>query len=382
MFWRLLPSYVLVVAVSAVTAVVAGESFAPYFLERHVVGMMRGMHELGFDTMTGAMTADLAEAYRRALTGSLAWAVGMAVVAATLVGMYVTRRIVTPLRALREASGRIAGGAYEARLDASAPGEIGDLADAFNTMAADLEHSEGRRVALLGDVAHEFRTPLSSLKGYVEGIEDGVFPADEATLTACRRQLARLERLAEDLSLLSRVETGQLNLHARNVAVADLVARTTEAFRPRFDAEGVDVDVRLPKRPMHVRADTERTIQILSNLLANALRHAGPQGRVRIEARPEGHAFVRFDVIDDGPGVADEDLPHLFERFYRADKARRHDGNAGSGVGLTLVKQLTMRQGGTVGVANELGGGARFWFTLPMYVSGQDEVRGTPPGVG
>ena len=365
LFWRLLPSYVLVVVVTAATTFVAGESFAPYFLERHVNSMMRSMHDLEGGPMTAGMTADLAEAYRRALTGSLAWAAGVAVAAATLVGLYVTRRIVTPLRALRAAAGRIASGAYEARLDAAAPGEIGGVAEAFNTMAADLEHSEERRVALLGDVAHEFRTPLSNLKGYVEGLEDGVFEPDPVTLGACRRQIARLERLADDLSLLSRVETGQFVLQARDVAVADILDRTAEAFRPRFERAGLELAVHAPARPLAVYADPERTIQILSNLLANALRHAAPAGLVTIEARPEGHAAVRFDVTDEGPGIEEADLPHLFERFYRADKARGSNQEGGSGIGLTLVKQLTIRQGGTVGAANRRSGGARFWFTLP-----------------
>lgn len=379
LFWRLLPSYFLVIAVGAATAFVAGESFAPFFLERHVTGMMRTMHNLTTDGMTEGMIVDLNEAYRRALTGSLSWAALVSVVVAAGVGLFVTRRIVTPMRAMTRASRHIAGGSYRARLDTGIPGEIGDLAEAFNTMAADLEQSEDQRVALLADVSHEFRTPLSNLKGYVEGLEDGVFTLDEATLGACRRQLGRLERLVDDLSLLSRVETGQLELHPEQIEVGLLLEQTREAFQARLEQKGVQLILESSAAVPSVYADPERTTQVLVNLVGNALHHTPAGGRVALSASREGMTAVRFEVEDSGTGISSEDLPHVFKRFYRGDKARRHENGGGSGIGLTLVKQLVERQQGRVGVESTPGIGARFWFTLPTAADAADNGLHTSP---
>lgn len=372
LFWRLLPSYLLVIAVGAATTFVAGESFAPFFLDRHVNSMMLTIHNHATEGMTQGMIVDLNAAYRRALTGSLSWAALVSIIAAALVGLFVTRRIVTPLRAMTRASRRIAGGSYQARLDTGVPGEIGDLATAFNTMAATLERSEEQRVALLADVSHEFRTPLSNLKGYVEGLEDGVFVLDDATLGACLRQLGRLERLVDDLSLLSRVETGQLELKPVRIDVGELLEQSREAFGARFKQKDIQLILDMPAAPLTVTADPERTTQVLANLVGNALRHTPTGGSVALQVVREGVTAVRFEIEDSGTGIAPEDLPHVFKRFYRGDKARRREEGDGSGIGLTLVKQLVERQGGRVGVENRPQGGARFWFTLPTVAPAGD----------
>ena len=185
LYWRLLPSYLLVVVVAAGTALLAGEALAPFFLQRHLDTMMETLHAHGDQTLD-AMADDLEAGFRRALTQSLLWALAVSALAASLVGLYVTRRVVRPLRALTRASRRIAGGRYSQRLDGRAPGEIGELAAAFNTMAEALERSEERRVQLVADLAHEFRTPLSNLRGYLEGLEDGVFRPEELAAPAKR----------------------------------------------------------------------------------------------------------------------------------------------------------------------------------------------------
>lgn len=365
LFWRLVPSYLLVAGVATATALVAGESLAPFLLDRHMssmVGMMDGMRGGG---VTQTMLNDLESAYRQALTSSLLWASAASLVASAAVALFVTRRIVRPMSAVTRASARIAGGSYRDRLDADAPGELGELAEAFNAMAATLERSEARRVQLLGDVAHEFRTPLSNLKGYLEGLEDGVFEPDEATLSACARQVTRLGRLVDDLSLLSRVETGQLDLAPERLAARELLADAAEAFRGRFDRKGVALEVDAPASTETIHADPLRTEQVVANLLANALRHTPPGGRVTLSARRLPRGEVRFEVRDEGEGVAPEHLPRIFDRFYRADRSRRHAEGDGSGIGLTLVKELVERQGGRVGAQSVVGQGATFWFTLP-----------------
>lgn len=374
LFWRLFPSYVLVVAVGAIVTVVAGEGFAPYFWNRHMASMMRTMGGMAGSGMTEGMLADLDLAYRQALSSSLAWAAGASVLAAIGVALFVTRRIVAPLRAMTRASSRIAGGTYRDRLDASAPGEVGDLAEAFNTMAETLERSEAQRVHLLADVSHEFRTPLSNLKGYVEGLEEGVFELDRATLGACGRQVARLERLVDDLSLLSRIETGQLDLHPETISVDDVLNEAAASFLARFAQKGVTLDVHVPDATTAVHADATRLSQILANLLANALRHTATGGHVTLSGRRTGSNEVTFEVRDDGDGIPPDRLPHIFDRFYRGDASRRNDGGSGSGIGLTLVKQLVERQGGRVGADSDPGSGTRIWFTLPRPTSRTDEA--------
>ncbi|MHB1060043.1 MAG: sensor histidine kinase, partial [Rhodanobacter sp.] len=328
----------------------------------HVDAMMESLHAHG-DQALDAMADDLAAGFRRALTQSLLWALVASGAAATMVGLYVTRRVVRPLRALTRASGRIAGGRYSQRLTQRAPGEIGELAAAFNTMAATLEKSEERRVQLMADVAHEFRTPLSNLRGYLEGLEDGVFAPEELAAPA-RRQLQRLERLADDLSLLSRVETGQVDLHPAEVAAVTLLDAVAEAFRPRFEAKDVTLEVAAAP-DVRVWADAERSGQVLTNLVANALRFTPAGGRVKLAVYAVGEGWVRFEVSDTGGGIPQGQLSLVFNRFYRGDQARAQQEGGGSGIGLTLAKQLVERQGGDIGVSSRLGQGSTFWFTLP-----------------
>ena len=365
LFWRLLPSYLLVIAVAAAGAILVGEALAPYFLRHHMDAMMRGIGGgMGMTGNAGALGADLDRAYRRALSESIAWAALAAALVAAGVALFVTARIVTPLRDMTRASERIAGGRYGDRLDPRAPGEVGELAAAFNRMADTLQRSEERRVELLADVAHEFRTPLSNLRGYVEGLQDGVFEDEATVFDASRRQLDRLAHLVDDLSLLSRVETGQLELAVAPIEARALAEAAAASFLPDAERGGVRLEVIAATQAAVVRADRERSLQVLANLVGNALRYTPSGGRVTIEVAPPAHGFVRFAVRDTGPGLAPEDLPNVFKRFYRGDKARSpHAG--GSGIGLTIARQLVELQGGEIGVASPPGQGATFHFTLP-----------------
>lgn len=361
LYWRLLASYLLVILVGCLTLYWAGEAFAAYFFERYLGGMMQQMQHM--NPMMEAMALDLNTAYRQATERSMVWGLGVAALVASAVGLFVSRRIVTPVRTMQRASRRIAAGQYQERLPTSAPGEIGELAASFNEMAQALERVEARRVELLANVAHEFRTPLTNLRGYVTGLRDGIFQPDQETLEACARQLSRLERLLTDLSLLSRVETGQENLQPQAVSAADLIWQSAAAFRPRFETKGVTLHVQNAAGSVQVKADPHRTAQVLANLLENALRHTPSGGEVRISTTLRAHE-VRFEVQDTGEGVPREDLPHVFTRFYRVDKARRYDPEGGSGIGLTIAKHYVEQQGGRIGVESELGQGSCFWFTL------------------
>lgn len=362
LYWRLLASYLLVILVGCITLYWAGEAFADYFFDRHMGGMMQQMEHMS--PMMEAMAADLNAAYRRASERSMTWGLGVSALVASIVGLFVTRRIVAPVRRMQHASQRIAAGQYRERLETSAPGEIGELATSFNEMAEALERIEARRVELLANVAHEFRTPLTNLRGYMTGFRDGIFRPDEETLEACTRQLSRLERLVTDLSLLSKVETGIDELQPHVVGASELVRQNAAAFRPRFEERGVALCVRDGAGSVQVNADPQRTAQVFANLLENALRHTPSGGEVWISTS-KSREEVRFEVEDTGSGIPPEELEHVFTRFHRVDKARSYDPNGGSGIGLTIAKHYVERQGGRIGAESELGRGSRFWFSLP-----------------
>lgn len=366
LYWRLLASYLLVILVVCITLYWVSALFSAFLLDRHVSSMTRQMQHMS--PMMEAMSADIASAYRRVAESSMIWGLAVSALVAGAVGFFVTQRIVAPLRKLQGASRRIAAGRYRERLDVQAPGEIADLAAAFNEMAASLEQTEARRVELLANVAHEFKTPLSSLRGYLSGVRDGLFQADGETLEACERQVGRLERLVADLSLLSLVETGEVQFASRATAVSALLYQAESAFQPSFAEKGVALRVEDASGSGEVEADADRTGQVLANLLDNALKHTPPGGLVTLSAARRQDE-VLFEVRDDGEGVPAEDLPHLFTRFYRVDKSRGHKPRQGSGIGLTIAKHYVERQGGRIGVASEPGAGSTFWFTLPAVAA-------------
>ncbi|MDQ3398057.1 MAG: HAMP domain-containing histidine kinase [Deinococcota bacterium] len=361
LYWRLLASYLLIILVGCSTFYLAGDTFAALFFDQHMGGIMQRMRGAG--PMMDLMVSDLGIAYRQASRQGMMWGMSAAALIAIAVSLFVSRRIVAPVRKMQHASRRIAAGRYQERLDPQAPGEIGELATSFNDMAHALEQTETRRVDLLANVAHEFKTPLSSLRGYVTGLRDGTFEAEDETFEACARQVARLERLVTDLALLSRVETGQETLQLELLAVADLLEAAASSFRPDYGVKNVALSV-TASTDVYVQADAERTLQALTNLLDNALKHTPCGGTVSVTAQARGSEIL-FEVRDSGEGVAAADLPHLFTRFYRTDKARQHAPEQGSGIGLTIVKHYVERQGGRVGVTSVQDEGSVFWFTLP-----------------
>lgn len=359
--WRLFLSYLLVIGLGSLTLFFASEMAAPILLEHH----MRDMQEMDSPPATGllnAMDEELKELYRRALNQALLWGIVASALVAVGVSWWVSRQIVAPVKKLEQASRRVAEGRYQERLDTKAPGEIGELADSFNEMAKALETVELKRAELIGNVAHEFRTPLSGLRGYIEGYKDKVFEPDEATLDACIKQLARLEHLIDDLSLLSRVEAGVENLSPQPVNAYKLLEQVKEGFTPSFAQKGVDLQlIKSLRDDVQAFADPHRTLQILSNLVSNALRYTPLGGRVALWLSM-AEDKLEFHVQDTGPGISEEDLPHVFTRFFRADKAR---SESGSGIGLTIARYFVEVQGGTIHVESKVGEGAHFYFTLP-----------------
>ncbi|MBI4504143.1 MAG: HAMP domain-containing histidine kinase [Chloroflexi bacterium] len=364
---KLLAAHLVVVAVGIGTVYVAATSTAPRLFDYHVATMMRGtsMGSGMMGRMGEVFDLTIAEAFRNALDQALLIATVVALVAALGVSAFAAQRVVGPVRRLALAARRIAAGHYAERVPAGDIDELATLAESFNAMAAVLESSERRRLELLGDVAHELRTPISTLEGYLEGLLDGVVEPHAQTWALLREEAGRLRRLVEDLHELSRVEAQQVPLNIGIVSPAAIAEPTVARLAADFAAKGVALRVTLPKDLPPVRADRDRAIQVLTNLLSNALRYTLAPGEVEVSATRDGPA-VRFAVRDTGVGIAPEHLPHVFERFYRIDKSRSRT-LGGTGIGLTIARALSEAMGGRIWAASDgPGRGATFAFTLPV----------------
>lgn len=360
---KLFASYLLIVAVGSVVLWVTAEAVAPSAFSRHLSAMVRVM---GAPQMMG----DLFAAFLRAMNTALAVAAGAAFLAAVAVSIFVTRRIVAPVRAMMTASARIADGRYGERVPVTSDDELGELAGQFNRMAAALEQVERMRRDLLADVAHELRTPLAGIDGYMEALIDGVLPAEPETFHRIRREASRLQRLVADLRELSWVEAGQVPVLPHPVEVRELAEAAAARMRPQFQDKGIILALDVPEGLPRVLADPDRIGQVLTNLLGNAIRYTSEGGRVTIGAR-FGQGMVAIAVADTGAGIAPEHLPHLFDRFYRADPSRARS-SGGSGIGLTIARHLVEAHGGAIQAESPgPGRGATFTFTLPS-ASGPD----------
>lgn len=303
----------------------------------------------------------------------------LAVVAASLLalalGALLTWRLTRPLRQLTAAADAIAAGDLDQRVTVAPGDEIGDLAASFNQMASRLSRSEALRRQMTADIAHELRTPLAVIQGNVEALQDGVFPLSPEALDPIRDRTALLIRLVEDLGELARAETDHLSLERTSLALPELVRGAVADFRARARERGITLEVQAAPGLPPVFADAQRTEQVIANLLSNALRYTPPGGAVTVEVAfpasilaipPQpGPPEVAVVAADSGPGIPPEELPNIFERFYRADRGRSRD-DGGSGLGLAIVRSLVAAHGGRTGAYNRPQGGAAVWFTLPV----------------
>jgi len=312
---------------------------------------------------------DLFTNFSDAVGEALTLAASAALVAAVAVSLFVTRQIVAPVRAMTAATQHIADGHYDERVRVSgdpAKNELDELAQLalhFNRMADKLEHTENMRRQLIGDVAHELRTPLTAIKGSMEGLIDGVLPAEIETFQQVYREADRLQRLVADLQELSRVEAGAFALNRQRVAVRRLIDVLVSRLSRQFVEKGVALETDCPPDVPDVLADEDRIGQVLLNLAGNALQYTPARGKVRVAAQRHG-GEIRITVSDTGIGIPPEHLPHVFTRFYRVDKSRSRAGG-GSGVGLTIAKHLVEAHGGHIWAASPgPGQGSTFTFTL------------------
>jgi histidine kinase len=365
---KLLLSYLAIVVVGVVVLVIASQILLPASFNRHMAGMGSMM-----DGMMGAPgnggrngMPQLYGDFRASFNEALLYAALAAALVAVILSLYLSRSVVAPMSAMSLASQRIADGRYDERVQVQGEDELAQLAARFNQMAEKLSQVESMRRRLIGDVSHELRTPLTAIKGSMEGLMDGVLPATPETFQQIHAEADRLNRLVDDLQELSRVEARAYELDIRPVEISSLVHTVTKRLGPQFETKHISLSLELAPDLPRVLADEDRIVQVLTNLLGNALHYTSENGKVTI-AVTQINREIQISVRDTGIGLLPEHIEHIFDRFYRADTSRSRRAGGGSGIGLTIARALVEAHGGRIWAesAGE-GQGSKFIFTLPV----------------
>lgn len=300
----------------------------------------------------------LAQVYQALLIAALG-AAGLAL----LLGIFLARSVTRPVRDLTAAAHAMAEGQLGQQLAVRSKDELGQLTSAFNRMSADLERANLLRRQMTADIAHDLRTPLAVITGYLEGLRDGVLKPTPQRYEVLFNEAHHLQRLVEDLRTLSLADAGELTMNRAPEAPADLLERLAQAFQQRAEQQKVSLKLQVEEALPIINVDPERIEQVLGNLVSNALRYTPEGGEIWLIARREANAVV-LEVQDDGTGINPEALPHIFERFYRGDESRQGDG---SGLGLAISKSVVELHGGTLTAKSEaIGSGSTFTIRLPL----------------
>jgi two-component system OmpR family sensor kinase/two-component system sensor histidine kinase BaeS len=279
-----------------------------------------------------------------------------------IVALLLARRVIMPLAEVIVAAHNVAEGNLAVRVPAQGPADLQDLIESFNHMASSLEKNQRERRDMLADIAHELRNPLAVIRGRMEGVIDGVYPSEEAHLLPVLEEVYILERLVDDLRLLTQAETRQLQLDMRPVDLGGLAEHAILLFEAAALEKHITLTLETPDALPHVEADPQRTAQVISNLMSNALRYVPDHGEVRLSLTPVTGG-VELAISDNGPGLPEKDLPFIFERFWRHDRARTRS-RGGAGLGLAIARQLIEMQGGTITANPAETGGLRVAFVL------------------
>jgi signal transduction histidine kinase len=366
--FKIFLSYLLIILIGAIILVISAEFAMPRAFNRHLSYMMGDESILLMGKMGHFMRANLYDNYRDAFTEALTYAAVAAFLSALLVSILISRQIVSPIQSMKHASQKIADGHYEQRVPTPAhpkdADELAQLALSFNQMAEQLSETEQLRQNLISDISHELRTPLTAIQGSMEGLIDGVLPASPETFLTVYQEADRLKRLVNDLQELSRVEAGSYSLDLKPVAAAQLIQNVVDRLSFQFEDKGVSIETEIPENLPNVLADEDRILQVLLNLVGNALQFTPTGEKVTISASLQGKE-IRFTIIDSGIGIPPDHLPHLFDRFYRVDKSRSRAAG-GSGIGLTIARHLVEAHGGKIYATSQgINAGSQFTFTLP-----------------
>lgn len=357
--WKLLFTYIAVVLVCIGVVIAVARQLTISSYSQHVQMMEHMMG--GFPYATAS---NLDEAFRDALNYSLLWGGIAAIVIAVIVSLVISRRLTIPVHNMAAVTGKIAEGDYSQRVDVATGDEIGSLAQSLNMMAASLEESQRMRRELMANIAHELRTPLTSISGYMEALSDGVVPATGETYEMIQNESRRLSRLVDDLQRLSRAESGQESVDLTVIRLSPFLDRIKMKLKPQFLEKNVSLQTDAKPPELELTTDEDKLDQVLVNLLDNALRYTEEGGTVSVTCREAGGQF-ELQVNDDGRGIAAEHLPHIFERFYRADKSRSRE-EGGSGIGLTIVKRYVEALGGEIKVESGVRKGTSFILRFPV----------------
>ena len=307
----------------------------------------------------GSPEADFLARVRRAIAYGALGATSLAL----LLGIVLARTLTHPIRDLTAATQAIAKGGLGRQVTVRSQDELGTLAASFNQMSADLEHASALRRQMTADIAHDLRTPLSVLLGYTEALRDGKLRATQDIFDTMHIEAQHLQHLIDDLRTLSLADAGELSLSRQPLAPQALLDRAASVYSAQAREQQVAIAVQVPAGMPEVEVDPERMAQVLGNLLSNALRYTPAGGRIMLSTEAQDKT-VRLRVEDTGAGIAPEDLPHVFERFYRADPSRQHDG--ASGLGLAIAKSIVEAHGGSIAVESTLGKGTTFSISLPI----------------
>jgi len=370
--WRLVGAQMLVVFVGVVVLALSAQTAMrslPPQIETTLTSLVPAAEPQVIDQTTIAITQTM----QRMVLQSLMIAAIAATIAGLLSSILLMREILRPLDDIVESSRRIADGHYDERVTVPTSEELALVATNFNEMAESLAQVEQQRVEMIGNVAHELRTPLTGLRGYLEGLLDGLFPSNSETFGHMYQEVRRLQRLIDDLQALSRVEAGQFELSMLDFDLNNVVQRVANQARPQIDAEHLSLNVRVEGTPLVIFADADRTAQVVVNLLSNAIRYTPAGGSITV-ATSSTDRFAQVSIQDTGQGITQEDLRHIFDRFYRADPSRTREyiGNGGgsvggSGIGLTIARHLVWAMGGKISVESEgIDRGSTFTLWLPL----------------
>ncbi|OYT82959.1 sensor histidine kinase efflux regulator BaeS [Pseudomonas sp. PGPPP2] len=282
---------------------------------------------------------------------------------AMLIAWWIARTLLEPVKRVAAATHRLASGDYSSRVAVASDDEVGQLSRDFNQLAYTLERNEKMRREFMADVSHELRTPLSVLRGELEAIEDGVRSLDQSSMKSLQGEVSMLSKLVDDLYELSLADVGALTYRKAPCLLNDLLENSLAMYRDRFTARQLQIDLELPRQPVELLADASRLQQLFSNLLENAVRYTDVNGTLRISVGVDRDT-VRIDFLDSGPGVSADQLPRLFERFYRGESSRNRE-HGGAGLGLAICRSIANAQDGSLVADHSPYGGLWLILRLP-----------------
>jgi len=354
---RLFLSYLLVITVGSLAILLVSSLLTRSLFQNHLGGMQRGMGAL-----RNATVSQLRVALADSLNVALLVGLGAALIAAGTTAIVLGRRLLRPIEDVRSAAEQIAAGHYDQQIPRPDVEELAELADDVNILGQTLAATEQRRARLIGEVAHELRSPLTTIRASMEGLIDGVIEPTGDVFATIADEASRLERLADDLTLLSQAEENAMPLSKIPCDLADVARRAAERLQSQFDDAGIALTYR-GDRSLGVLADPDRLSQVFINLLGNALTHTPAGGTVTVHAHAEPNGAI-VEVTDSGRGIAPDELDHIFERFYRIANPSHP---AGRGIGLTIARSIARAHDGDVTAhSNGPGTGATFQVRIPL----------------